>query len=98
MSYTGFSIYGFSIEAAFDSDTKKVGKKVNGIVVEDIAKLQSIQAKKIQIAILAVNCGQAQQVTDNLVSNGVKGILNFSPCHIEVPKNVKIISQNIFRL
>lgn len=95
MAYTGFAVYGFSIEAAFDSDTKKIGTKVNGIVVEDITKLESMRSEKIQMAILTVNCEQAQQVADSLVSNGVKGILNFSPCQIEVPRGVKVISIDI---
>jgi len=95
MAYADFGIYGFSIEAAFDNDTKKIGKKVNGIAIEDIAKLKSIRPRKIQMAILAITSKQAQQVADNLVSNGIKGILNFSLCHIEVPKNVKVISIDI---
>ena len=95
MAYTGFSVYGFSIEAAFDNDTRKIGKKVNGIVIEDIAQLQSIRSKKIQLAVLAVTSEKAQQVTDSLVSNGIKGVLNLSPYHIEVPKNVKVISIDI---
>ncbi|MDD5134337.1 MAG: redox-sensing transcriptional repressor Rex [Phycisphaerae bacterium] len=95
MVYTGFSIYGFSIEAAFDNDAKKIGKKINGITIEDIAKLRTIRAKKIQIAILAVTSGQAQRVAESLVNNGIKGILNFSPCRLEVPKNIKVISIDI---
>ena len=93
--YVGFSLYGFSIVAAFDKDKRKIGKKVKGIVIEDIAKLRSIRAKKIQLAVLTVTGDKAQEVTDRLVENGIKGILNFSPRHIEVPKNVKVISIDI---
>ena len=95
MAYAGLGVYGFSIEAAFDNDTRKIGKKVNRIVIEDIAKLRSIRSKRIQMAVLAVTSEQAQQVADDLVSNGIKGILNFSPCRIEVPKNVKVVSIDI---
>ena len=28
MAYSGFAVYGFFIKAAFDSDTKKIGKKL----------------------------------------------------------------------
>jgi len=37
----------------------------------------------------------AQKVTDTLVKAGIKGILNFSPCHINVPKKVKVITIDI---
>ena len=47
------------------------------------------------MAVLAVGSENAQQVAEKLVSNGIKGILNFSPYHIEVPRNVKVISINI---
>lgn len=95
VGYTDLGIYGFSIEAVFDNNPKKIGKKVDGIVIEDIVKLRSIQSKGIKMAILAITRRQAQQVTDSLVENGVRGILNFSRCHLDVPKNVKVISINI---
>ena len=81
--------------AAFDNDPKKIGKKIKGVIIEDIANLRSIRRKKICMAILAVPGDSAQQIANDLVSNGIKGILNFSPCHIEVPKNVKVISIDI---
>ncbi len=36
-----------------------------------------------------------QQTTDALVKAGLRGILNFSPCYIAVPKNVKVINIDI---
>ncbi len=37
----------------------------------------------------------AQLVVDELVAAGVKGILNFAPCKVSVPKRVKVITLDI---
>lgn len=95
LAYDGFSIYGLCVKAAFDNNVKKIGKKINGLVIKDIAKLKYIRSRKIGMAILTVPSGQAQQVTDKLVDNNIKGILNFTSCRIEVPKKVKVISIDI---
>ncbi len=47
------------------------------------------------MAILAVPSDQAQQVADKLIDNNIIGILNFTSCRIEVPKNVKVVSIDI---
>ena len=95
LSYAGFGTYGFNIEMAFDRDRKKIGKKVNGVSIRNIAKLPVIKHKKIELAVLAIPGDEANQVAQTLVNNGIRGILNFSPCHIEVPRNVKVISIDI---
>ena len=95
LDYEGFSIYGLHIKAVFDNNVKKIGKKLNGIVIEDIAKLKAIRPKKIKMAILAVPSDQAQQITDKLVDNNIKGILNFTSCRVDVPKNIKVVSIDI---
>lgn len=95
MSYGGFGIYDFNIAAAFDINPKKIGRKVNNTRIEDVSNLQVLKKRKINIAIIAVPRESAQQTADALVKAGVKGILNFSPCHIKVPKKVKVITINI---
>ena len=37
----------------------------------------------------------AQTIADKLVKAGVKGILDFSPRHIRVPKRIKVITIDI---
>lgn len=95
LAYEGFSIYGLLIKAVFDNNLRKIGKKLNGLVIEDIAKLKSIRPKKIKMAILTVPSNQAQHVTDKLVDNNIRGILNFTSCRIEVPRKVKVVSIDI---
>lgn len=95
LAYPGFRIYGFDIAAAFDRDPKKIGKKVKGVTIEDVSRLRTLKKRNIDLGIIAVPCDAAQQTGEALVKAGIKGILNFSPCHIAVPKKVKVITIDI---
>ncbi|MHC4602295.1 MAG: redox-sensing transcriptional repressor Rex [Planctomycetota bacterium] len=68
-----------------------------GIYSFDIAAvlLRTLRRRKIDLAIITVPRDAAQQTTDRLVKAGVRGILNFSPCYITVPKKVKVITIDI---
>ena len=95
MSYTGFGIYGFEVIAAFDNDPSKIGRRINNITVEDISTLGTLYKRQIDMAIIAVPEQAAQSVTDLLILSGIKGILNFSPRRIIVPKKIKVITIDI---
>jgi redox-sensing transcriptional repressor len=95
LAYGGFETYRFDIVAAYDCDTKKIGKKLHNITVEDVANLKDLKKDAINLAIIAVPESAAQTIADKLVRAGVKGILNFSPRHIQVPKRIKVITIDI---
>lgn len=95
LAYPGFRMYGFDIAAAFDNDPKKIGREINNVRIEDISSLRTLKRRKISLAIIAVPRDAAQQTADALVKAGVKGILNFSPLRITVPKKVKVITIDI---
>jgi redox-sensing transcriptional repressor len=95
LAYSGFAKYGLNIAAAFDVDSKKVGKKIENVFVQDISNLRRLKKQKIKFGIIAVPRQAAQDTADKLVKAGIKGILNFSPCHITVPKKVKVITIDI---
>ncbi len=95
LAYKGFANYGFDLVVAFDSDPKRIGKKLGEVTIENISKINSLKKRNITVAILAVPESAAQQVTDTLVKTGIKGILNFSPCYLQVPKSVRIITIDI---
>jgi len=95
LAYPGFRMYHFDIAAAFDTDPKKIGKKVNNVKIESISNLSTLKRRKINLAIITVPGDTAQQTADALVKAGVKGILNFSPRHLMVPKKVKVITIDI---
>jgi len=93
--YSGFRIYAYEIAAAFDTDAKKIGRKIKNITVEDVSNLHTLKKRKINLAIIAVPQDAAQRTADALVKAGVKGILNFSPCCIVVPKKIKVMNIDI---
>lgn len=94
-AYPGFAMYGFEIAAAFDNDPNKIGKKIKDITIEDVSNIQTLRQRDIKIGIITVPLEASQQTADSLVSAGVTGILNFSPCRVTVPKKVKVITINI---
>ena len=95
LAYQGFRIYGFDIAAAFDIDSKKIGRKISNITIENASNLRTLKKRKIDIGIITVPRGAAQETAESLVKAGAKGILNFSPCYITVPKKVKVITIDI---
>ena len=91
LDYKGFAPEGFKIVAAFENDPNLIGKKVSGVPIEDIAKLEtSLKDKKVDIAIVAVPSSDAQVVIDKLIQSGIKAILNYAPICVRVPLGVRL--------
>jgi redox-sensing transcriptional repressor len=91
MAYRGFDAKGFRLTAVFDSDPGKVGKKLNQFTVQSLSDLhETIQREQIRLAMLAVPADSAQDVVNQLVASGIRGILNFAPVNITVPANVAL--------
>ncbi|MEW9670318.1 redox-sensing transcriptional repressor Rex [Ammoniphilus sp. 3BR4] len=79
------------IVAAFDNDPSKVGQKINGIPIYPLNNFDRIvREEHALVAILTVPVQAAQEVTDQLVKSGIKGILNFTPTRLQVPDDIKI--------
>lgn len=95
LSFPGFNQYWLKIAAAFDINKRKIGKKVNGLIVEDVKNLGKLNSRGINLAILAVPGEVAQDVADDLIKAGIKAILNFAPQYIEAPKRIKVITIDI---
>ncbi len=95
LTFAGFGQYGFNIVSAFDSDPKKIGRKKGLIIVEDVAKLAAIKKKNVDLGIIAVPAESAQHIAEELVAAGVRGILNFAPVNITLPRKIKLITIDI---
>lgn len=90
-SYPGFEDRGMKVVAVLDSDPGKIGAAVDGMVVEDVENLESVVERTgAEIAILAVPGACAQDIADRLVAAGVRAIMNFAPCQLQVPEGVEV--------
>ena len=82
------------ISAAFDVDKSLAGTIIAGVPIYSMTELkEQITAQRINIAILTVPQGVAQEITNELVDAGIKGILNFTPLRVTVPSGVRV--QNV---
>lgn len=95
LAYKGFENKGFRLVAVFDADLAKVGKvgarHASPLVVQPLSELQpTIQKHNIRLGIIAVPADHAQNVADQLVEAGIRGILNFAPTSITVAPQVAL--------
>ena len=86
-----FADHGFRVVAIFDADTRKIGSKVGGQKVRDIADLNAVVAEEgVVVGVLAVPGAAAQQLADELVGAGVKILFNYSESLLQVPPEVTV--------
>ena len=91
LSYSNFPSEGIQITAAFDNDEKKIGNIINGITIQDINEIeQTIKSENIKICILATPDSETGEVANRLAKMGINAILSFSPCRINMPKNIEV--------
>jgi redox-sensing transcriptional repressor len=89
--YSGFAGHGFSLVALFDADPRLIGTTAAGLTVHDIADAATVLVQQqVTIGIVATPADSAQQVAEVLLAAGVRSILNFAPCHLEVPGDVHL--------
>ena len=99
IAFRGFARRGFELVAVFDKDAAKVGQMTNGPNAVRIQPLSSMatEVKKhsIRVGILAVPASAAQQVAEEMVAAGIRGILNFAPVSLQVGPNVEVASVDL---
>ena len=96
LAYDGFPRQGFRIVEAFDSDPRRVGTVIRDVVVKPMDQIkETIQARHIVMALLAVPAKAAQGVTEQLVAAGVRCLLNFAPVTLKVPPHVHLASVDL---
>ncbi len=84
------------IVAAFDIDNNKINKEISGITCYHINRIpEVVKELQISIAVLTVPSEVAKEVAESLISNGVKGILNFTAVHFDLPPDVYLKDYDI---
>lgn len=79
------------VVAAFDNDPAKIGRVLHGHRCYPMAQMaEVVEAHHIDVGVLAVPAGQAQEVADHMVEAGFFGILNFAPTKLRTPPGVYV--------
>jgi redox-sensing transcriptional repressor len=96
VQYRGFRQRGFHILAAYDNNPDKIGRKLEGIPVRDMDRLeQDLRRERPDIVVLTIPADDAQAVVDRVVRTGIKAILNFAPTQLQSPTDVTIKTVNM---
>jgi len=96
LAYKGFDQKGFRLASVFDADPNKVGKKHGPFIIQPLTELAAtVQKQNIRLGIIAVPADNAQDVADQLVAAGVRGLLNFAPVSITVPQDVALSTVDV---
>jgi redox-sensing transcriptional repressor len=80
-----------SIVAGFDQDPAKVNRVIHGCRCYPMEELGTVvKGQGVEVAILAVPAHAAQAIAQQLVTYGVRGILNFAPISLRVSPEVYV--------
>ena len=95
LNYEGFETSGLNIVAGFDMNCNEKRSSAHRLIYP-MNKLESFCAENgIQVGIIFVPAVNAQTVCDQLVSQGVEAIWNFTPVHLNVPEHIVVQSENL---
>jgi redox-sensing transcriptional repressor len=90
-NYADFERRGFYVKAIFDINPRLVGTQIRGIMVKSMEELDEyILQNKVDIAAITVPKAKAPQIASDLAKLGVKGIWNFAPTDLNLPKEVTV--------
>jgi redox-sensing transcriptional repressor len=96
VNYRNFQSLGFNLVAMFDKSPNRVGQCLNGVAIDHVDHMNEvIKERNVHIGIITVPQEFAQEVADQLVAAGVRGLWNFAPRKINVPNNIQIVNEDL---
>lgn len=94
---SGLHHFGLEIVAAFDINPDLVGKDLNGIPIFHSNEFEAkMKEYDVNIGVLTVPINIAQEITDKMVSGGIKAVWNFTPFRIRVPENIVVQNTSLY--
>ena len=91
--YNGFGRSNFTVVALFDNDRQKIGRRIgdSNILVHDVEDLARVICEQtIDVMVIAVPAKAAQRVLNQVMSAGIKAVLNFAPASLTSRRGVKV--------
>ena len=96
LRYRGFADHGFEIVGLFDSDPRKIGELVARLRIEPLTHLQEAVPKcRAELGILTVPSDAAQAVATQMVRAGLRGVMNFAPVLLVLPRGVQVVTVDL---
>ena len=84
------------ISAGFDTNDNITNTILEGVPIYHTDDLEAqVEAQQFEVAIIAVPGGHGQDIADQLVEAGIKGIMNFTPIRLSVPDNVRVLNVDL---
>lgn len=94
---SGLRHFGLEIVAAFDINPELVGTELNGIPIYHSDEFsRRMEEYGVHIGVLTVPIEIAQQITDTMVSGGIKAVWNFTPFRIRVPEDIVVQNTSLY--
>ncbi len=93
----GLARYGLGIVAGFDVDPGLIGSRIGDVPVYAISEIERVRRETgASIGILTVPARKAQEMTDIMVSTGIKAIWNFTPYRVRVADGIVMANTSIY--
>ena len=88
----------FNVIGIFDNSPRKIGKKVNEVIVRGMSELDSFMksGERVDIILLTSIPVNIEEFLNIITLKGVKAILNFTSCNLDFLKDVAVISVDIY--
>jgi len=94
--HQGFKDDGFFFTMLFDVSRNRINERWEDLLIRPASEARGLlKDNPVDIGVIATPPDSAQEVADILVENGVRGILNFAPKQIAVPKKVRLRNVNL---
>lgn len=91
-----FIKHGLCVAAAFDTDPTKVGTRILGIDVFSVDRLKDKTGSMgLEMAVLTVPPGNAQDVAETIIRAGITAIWNFTNVKLKVPRDVQVQQEDL---
>ena len=90
-----FAEHGINIAVVLDTDPDKTGRSIGSLAVQPYSQLrEAVRENNIIVGVIAVPAAGAQRAADDLVSAGIRIIINYSEALLDVPSDVVVHTSN----